>query len=154
MDFFEALWDDPFLWNMFWCVVAAKVFRLLLDPQMFPDARRFAPSARSAAMASLVLNGSILTVVYRGEYHEYPLMLLLAIAFVVCSDAIHRQELSRQAAQFNQLVQELKKHNIECELPQEPLKEDAGCTPVQIVLGIVVGVIVTLIRYAFWGIGA
>ena len=81
-------------------------------------------------------------------------MLLLAIAFAVCSDAIHRRELSRQAAQFSQLVQVLKKHNIECELPQEPLKEDAGCTPVQIVLGIVVGVIVTLIRYAFWGIGA
>lgn len=149
MDFFEALWEDPFLWNMFWCVVAAKVFRLLLDPQMFPDARRFAPSARSAAMASLVLNGSILTVVYRGEYHEYPLMLLLPVAFVIGSDAIHRRELSKQAARFNQLVQELKKHNIECDLPQEPLKEDAGCSPVQIVLGFVVGVIATLVGLFF-----
>ena len=76
-------------------------------------------------------------------------MLLLTIAFAVCSDAIHRRELSRQAARFNQLVQELKKHNIECDLPQEPLKEDAGCSPVQIVLGFVVGVIATLVGLFF-----
>ena len=135
---------------MFWCVVAAKVFRLLLDPQMFPDARRFAPSAPSAAIASMITVGAI----WDGGYADSPVAFLLPVAFVIGSDAIHRRELSRQAARFNQLVQVLKKHNIECELPQEPLKEDAGCSPVQIVLGIVVGVIVTLIRYAFWGIGA
>lgn len=145
MDFFEALWEDPFLWNMFWCVVAAKVFRLLLDPQMFPDARRFAPSAPSAAIASMITMGAI----WDGGYTDSPVVFLLPVAFVIGSDAIHRRELSRQAARFNQLVQVLKKHNIECELPQEPLKEDAGCSPVQIVLGFVVGVIATLVGLFF-----
>lgn len=145
MDFFEALWEDPFLWNMFWCVVAAKVIWLMLDPAMAPGARRFAPSASSAAIASMVTMGAI----WDGGYTDSPVVFLLPVAFVIGSDAIHRRELSKQAARFNQLVQELKKHNIECDLPQEPLKEDAGCSPVQIVLGFVVGVIATLVGLFF-----
>jgi acid phosphatase family membrane protein YuiD len=84
-----------------------------------------------------------------GAYSDSPVVILLPVAFLVCSDAIHRRELSNQAAQFNRLVQELKKHNIECDLPQEPLKEDAGCSPVQLVHGFVVGVIATLVGLFF-----
>ena len=145
MEFFEALWANPYLRNMIWSVVVAKVIWLMLDPQMFPDARRFAPSAPSAAIASMITMGAI----WDGGYTDSPVVFLLPVAFVIGSDAIHRRELSRQAARFNQLVQVLKKHNIECELPQEPLKEDAGCSPVQIVLGFVVGVIATLVGYFF-----
>ncbi len=150
MEWFEEILENPYLWNMFWSVAVAKVFWLFLDPQMLPGARRFAPSARSAAMASLVLNGAFLS----GRSDTYLLAELLAVAFVVCSDAIHRRELSSQAAQINRLVQELKKHNIECDLPQGQLEEDAGCSIFQILVGIVVGVIVTLLRYVLWGVGA
>lgn len=150
MEWFVELWENPYLWNMFWSVAVAKVFWLFLDPQMLPGGRRFAPSARGAAMGSLVLNGAL----WSGGFDNYLVVVLLAVAFVVCSDAIHRRELGSQAAQFNRLVQELKKHNIECDLPQEQLKEDAGCSLFQILVGIVVGVIVTLLRYVLWGVGA
>ena len=145
MEFFEELWENPYLRNMIWSVVVAKVIWLMLDPDMAPGARRFAPSAPSAAIASMITMGAI----WDGGYTDSPVVFLLPVAFVIGSDAIHRRELSRQAARFNQLVQVLKKHNIECELPQEPLKEDAGCSPVQIALGFVVGVIATLVGYFF-----
>ena len=60
-----------------------------------------------------------------------------------------REQLMQVKSYLHQLVQELKKHNIECDLPPEQLKEDAGCTPVQIVLGFVVGVIATLVGLFF-----
>ena len=140
MDWFVELWENPYLWSIFWSVAAAKVCWLMLDPEMLPGARRFAPSVRSAAMASLVLRAGF----YYG-WGDYIFALAVFIAIVVCSDAIHRRELGRQAAQISRLVQELKKHNIECDLPQEQLKEDAGCSLIQILLGIVVGMIATLI---------
>ena len=52
MEFFEELWENPYLRNMIWSVVVAKVIWLMLDPDMAPGARRFAPSASSAAIAS------------------------------------------------------------------------------------------------------
>ena len=141
MEFFEELWENPYLRNMIWCVVVTKVIWLMLDPDMAPGARRFAPSAPSAAIASMITMGAI----WDGGYADSPVVFLLPVAFVIGSDAIHRRELSRQAARFNQLVQVLKKHNIECDLPQEQLKEDTGCSLIQILLGIVVGMIATLI---------
>ena len=144
MEWFEELWENPYLWSIFWSVAAAKVCWLMLDPEMFPGGRRFAPSVRSAAMASLVLGAS-----YDYSWGDYVFALAVFVAIVVCSDAIHRRELGRQAAQINRLVQELKKHNIECDLPQEQLKEDTGCSLIQILLGIVVGMIATLIWPVF-----
>jgi acid phosphatase family membrane protein YuiD len=145
MEFFEELWENPYLRNMIWCVAVTKVIWLMLDPDMAPGARRFAPSAPSAAIASMITMGAI----WDGGYADPPVVFLLPVAFVIGSDAIHRRELSRQAARFNQLVQELKKHNIECDLPPEPLPEDAGSSLIQIVLGIVVGVIATLVGLFF-----
>ena len=140
MEWLVEIWENPYLWSIFWSVAAAKVCWLILDPQMLPGARRFAPSARSAVMASLVLGAGI-----DYGWSDYVFALTVFVAIVVCCDAIHRRKLGSQAAQFNSLVQELKKHNIECDLPQEQLKEDAGCSLIQILLGIVVGMIATLI---------
>ena len=145
MDWFEVLWENPYLRNVIWSVVVAKVIWLMLDPNMLPGARRFAPSARCAAMASMVTMAALMD----GFYYDSPVVILLPAAFLVCSNVIHRRELSNQAAQFNKLVQELKKQNIECDLPQEPLKEDAGCGLIQVVLGLVVGTIATLVGLAF-----
>lgn len=141
----EELFENWYLWSAFWSVAVAKVVRMFFDEDMFPGARRFAPSARSAAMASLVWSAG-----WQDDWDGYVVALTIFVAIVVCSDAIHRRELGIQAARFNRLIQELKKQNIECDLPREELSEEAGCSLIQILLGIVVGVIVTLVRGVFW----
>ena len=138
MAWLAYIFENPFLWEMIWAVVLTKAIQLFLVPEMSPRAQRFAPSARSAAMASVTLRVGM-------EFRwDYPFVIQLLIAIVVCSDAIHRRQLGSQVAQFNRLVQELKKQDVIYDLPQNELSEDAGCSPTQIIMGIVVGVIVTL----------
>ena len=144
MEWLKDLFENPFLCQVFWSVVMTRVIRLFLDPEMLPEARRFAPSARSAAMASVALTAGL-----DYGWHSFEFAIALLVAVAVCSNAAHLRKLGSQVAQLNRQVRELKGPDMICDLPRSEPAKDAGCSPIQIMLGIAVGVIVTLVRLVF-----
>ena len=90
------------------------------------------PSGHSATVASLALITALLRGV--GSF-EFAVTAILAI--IVCHDATGvRQETGKQAMVLNEIIEILESRD----LPEVKLKELVGHTPLQVLMGIFVGI--------------
>lgn len=149
MRWFSELLHNPFLITAVSSWVIAQVLKMLINAAInrkFSLERLFGdggmPSGHSATVSSLAVMSAL---VYGTGSHEFAISAILAI--VVCHDAIGvRQETGKQAIVINEIVRTysiLTEHT----LPQIKLKEFVGHTPMQVLAGILLGVINAFCMY-------
>lgn len=98
------------------------------------------PSGHSATVTSLaILTG----IEYGVGTFEFALAALLAI--IVCHDAMGvRLETGKQAILINEIIKSFDVFATE-ELPEVKLKEFVGHTPIQVLMGMIIGVITAFV---------
>ena len=143
MTWFFDLLHNPFLITAISSWGIAQVLKMLINAAIsrkFSLERLFGdggmPSGHSATVSSLAVMSAL---VYGAGSFEFAISALFAI--VVCHDAMGvRQETGKQAVVINEIV---KTFSIltENKVPQTKLKEFVGHTPIQVLAGIVLGVI-------------
>ena len=143
MPWFFDLLHNPFLITAISSWGIAQVLKMLINAAIcrkFSLERLFGdggmPSGHSATVSSLAVMSAL---VYGAGSFEFAISALFAI--VVCHDAMGvRQETGKQAVVINEIV---KTFSIltENKVPQTKLKEFVGHTPIQVLAGIVLGVI-------------
>lgn len=102
------------------------------------------PSGHSATVASLAL----ITGLMKG-WGTFEFAMTAILAIIVCHDATGvRRETGRQARVLNDIIRILESK----ELPETKLKELVGHTPLQVVMGITVGVVMAVAMYFVWRI--
>ena len=143
MTWFFDLLHNPFLITAISSWGIAQVLKMLINAAIsrkFSLERLFGdggmPSGHSATVSSLAVMSAL---VYGAGSFEFAISALFAI--VVCHDAMGvRQETGKQAVVINEIV---KTFSIltENKVPQTKLKDFVGHTPIQVLAGIVLGVI-------------
>ena len=129
-----SLITGPFLMWVFLTLIGTEILKVILRFSGATGDAWFMPSTRSAVMAAVTY---LSYINYGFDRFEFTLTALFA-AFV-CYDAVRLHRISvKHTATINRLAKRL---DPECELPQE--KE--GCSPVQILVGIIVGVLLALL---------
>ena len=133
------LTTGPFLMWVLLTLIGAKILRFIF--QIFGATRDawFMPSISSAVMAS---------VTYRGlmdyGFDRFEFTLTLVFAAFVCYDAVRLYRISREhAAVIHRLVRSLKRLDPECDLPCDAVEAE-GSSPVQVLVGIIVGILLAL----------
>lgn len=102
------------------------------------------PSAHSATVSALC---TISLLHFGPDSHPFAVTLFLAI--IVCHDAMGvRLETGKQAKLLNELVELYEKLSSK-DLPEVKLKEFVGHTPIQVIAGILTGIIVACCMYFF-----
>lgn len=102
------------------------------------------PSGHAATVSSLATASGI---TYGIGSFEFAICLILAI--IVCHDAMGvRLETGKQAKVLNEIVKSFDILSTD-ELPEVKLKEFVGHTPVQVFFGIILGIMVAFLIYAF-----
>lgn len=102
------------------------------------------PSAHSATVSSLC---TFSLLHFGPDSHQFAVTLFLSI--IVCHDAMGvRLETGKQAKLLNEMV-ELYETLSSKELPEVKLKEFVGHTPIQVIAGILTGIIVACCMYFF-----
>lgn len=147
MQWVTDLIHNPFLITAISSWAIAQVLKALINAAIhkkFSLERLFGdggmPSGHSATVSSMAVMSAL---VYGTGSHEFAFSALLAI--VVCHDAMGvRQETGKQAVVINEI---LRTYSILTEkaLPEVKLKEFVGHTPLQVLAGILLGVL-----NAFW----
>jgi len=142
MEQLKQLASNSVLWVSFlaWFIAqASKVILTVLTHKRL-DLRRFVgsggmPSSHTALVVSLAtalgeING----------YDSYIFALSLVFAFVVMYDAAGvRRAAGKQAAVLNEIVERLQEGK---DVPQEKLKELIGHTPIEVIVGAILGFVV------------
>lgn len=99
------------------------------------------PSGHSATVASL----ATITALLRGTA-SFEFAIAGIFAVVVCHDAMGvRQETGKQAVMLNEIIKILESED----LPEVKLKELVGHTPLQVLVGILVGICMAFGMYYF-----
>ena len=108
------------------------------------------PSAHSATVSSLAAFAALQEG--PGSFH-FAAALFLAI--IVCHDAMGvRRESGKHAVVLNEMIRIYEKLFSEEELTDVELKEFVGHTPLQVVVGIAVGICSALLAWLLWfGVG-
>ena len=100
------------------------------------------PSGHSATVTSLA---ALAALVYGFASFEFAVCAILAI--IVCHDASGvRLETGKQAEVLNDLIEVIDMLTTE-ELPEVKLKEFVGHTPIQVMAGVIVGILNAVIMY-------
>ena len=100
------------------------------------------PSGHSATVTSLAVTSAL---VYGTGSFQFAVSAVLAL--IVCHDAMGvRRETGKQAIVINELVEAFEALKIK-DLPEVKLKEFVGHTPIQVLAGILVGVVNSFILY-------
>ena len=101
------------------------------------------PSGHSATVSSMA---TIAFLVYGGASYQFAIALLLAI--IVCHDATGvRLETGKQAVLINEIIKSVE-ILTQKDLPEVKLKEFVGHTPFQVLAGILIGILISVIGYA------
>lgn len=139
MEFLQNLLTNPFLMTPITAWFVAQLLKVIINlivqkklvwERLIGDGGM--PSGHSATVASLALITALLRGV--GSF-EFAIAAILAI--IVCHDATGvRQETGKQAMVLNELIEILESKD----LPEVKLKELVGHTPLQVLMGILVGV--------------
>ncbi len=142
MEQLKQLTSNSVLWVSFlaWFIAqASKVILTVLIHKKL-DLRRFVgsggmPSSHTALVVSLAIAlGEI------NGYDSHIFALSLVFAFVVMYDAAGvRRAAGKQAAVLNEILERLQEGK---DVPQEKLKELIGHTPVEVIVGAVLGFVV------------
>ena len=102
------------------------------------------PSGHSATVASLA---TICGILHGTASFEFAVSFVLAV--IVCHDAMGvRQETGKQAVILNEIINSFTVLTGE-DLPEVKLKEFVGHTPIQVIAGILIGVINAFVIHGF-----
>ena len=153
MQWLYDLVTNPFLITSISSWAIAQVLKVLIHwilykkltiERLFGDGGM--PSGHSATVCSLAV---ICALVCGTGSVQFAISAILAI--VVCHDATGvRRETGKQAAVINDLIEafnDLSKTDV---LPEEKLKEFVGHTPIQVLVGSLIGVANAFVMYAIW----
>lgn len=151
MTWLSNMVTNPFLMTALSSWLIAQVLKTVIDAvvnkklsleRLFGDGGM--PSGHSATVTSLAVMAAL---TYGTESFQFAICAILAI--VVCHDAIGvRQETGKQAVVINEIVKTFSILTEE-KLPDVKLKEFVGHTPVQVVAGVLLGVLNAFVMYYF-----
>lgn len=142
MEQLRQLAANSILWVSFlaWFIAQASKVVLTILTHKKLDLRRFVgsggmPSSHTALVVSLAT-----ALGETNGYDSYIFALSLVFAFVVMYDAAGvRRAAGKQAAVLNEIVERLQEGR---DVPQEKLKELVGHTPIEVIVGAVLGFVV------------
>ena len=150
MEWFFDLITNPYLLTALSAWFVAQVVKTILYAVMngqldwgrlFGDGGM--PSGHSATVTSLAVFCGLM---HGTHTHEFAVAAILAI--IVCHDAMGvRHETGKQAVLINELVEAVGKLKLGHKLSQIELKEFVGHTPLQVIAGIILGVLVAVFMY-------
>ena len=157
MEWFLDLITNPYLLTALSAWFVAQVIKTILYAVMNGQldwARLFGdggmPSGHSATVTSLAVFCGLM---HGTHTHEFAVAAILAI--IVCHDAMGvRHETGKQAVLINELVEVVGKLKLGHKLSQIELKEFVGHTPLQVIAGIILGVLVAVFMYFVAFVGA
>lgn len=156
MEWFFDLITNPYLLTALSAWFVAQVVKTILYAvvngqldwgRLFGDGGM--PSGHSATVTSLAVFCGLM---HGTHTHEFAVAAILAI--IVCHDAMGvRHETGKQAVLINELVEAVGKLKLGHKLSEIELKEFVGHTPLQVIAGIILGVLVAVFMYfvAFGG---
>ena len=152
MNWFQELLSNPFLLiglsSWFWAQLIKTVIHAIVTKSI--DFTRLIgdggmPSGHSATVSSLATAAAL---VYGLGSFEFAIALVFAI--VVCKDAMGvRLETGKQAAIINDIVEAFNVLTSEEKLPDAKLKEFVGHTPLQVIAGILLGIVNAALLYTY-----
>lgn len=151
MNWFQKLLSNPFLLiglsSWFWAQLIKTIIHAIVTKKV--DFTRLVgdggmPSGHSATVSSLAVSAAM---VYGLGSFEFAIALVFAI--VVCKDAMGvRLETGKQAAIINDIVEAFNVLTSEEKLPDAKLKEFVGHTPLQVIAGILLGIVNAVLLYS------
>lgn len=149
MDWLSDLAFNPFLLIALSSWAVAQVLKVLINAvvmkkldwtRLFGDGGM--PSGHSATVSSLATASAL---VYGTNSFEFALSAIFAI--VVCHDAMGvRLETGKQAVMINEILKSFS-FLAEEKLPEVKLKEFVGHTPMQVIAGILLGILNAFVMY-------
>ncbi len=151
MNWFQKLLSNGFLLvalsSWFWAQLIKTIIHAIVTKKV--DFTRLVgdggmPSGHSATVSSLAVSAAM---VYGLGSFEFAIALVFAI--VVCKDAMGvRLETGKQAAIINDIVEAFNVLTSEEKLPDAKLKEFVGHTPLQVIAGILLGIVNAVLLYS------
>lgn len=152
MNWFQELLSNGFLLvalsSWFWAQLIKTILHAIVTKRV--DFTRLVgdggmPSGHSATVSSLATAAAL---VYGLGSFEFAIALVFAI--VVCKDAMGvRLETGKQAAIINDIVEAFNVLTSEEKLPDAKLKEFVGHTPLQVIAGILLGIVNAALLYTY-----
>ncbi len=152
MNWFQELLSNGFLLvalsSWFWAQLIKTILHAIVTKRV--DFTRLVgdggmPSGHSATVSSLAVSAAM---VYGLGSFEFAIALVFAI--VVCKDAMGvRLETGKQAAIINDIVEAFNVLTSEEKLPDAKLKEFVGHTPLQVIAGILLGIVNAALLYTY-----
>lgn len=149
MDWLSDLAFNPFLLIALSSWAVAQVLKVLINAvvmkkldwtRLFGDGGM--PSGHSATVSSLATASAL---AYGTNSFEFALSAIFAI--VVCHDAMGvRLETGKQAVMINEIIKSFS-FLAEEKLPEVKLKEFVGHTPMQVIAGILLGILNAFVMY-------
>ncbi len=144
MNFFEQIFSNRIFWNCVVCWAAAQLFKFLIDGLLnhHLDWRRFfgmggMPSSHSALVTGLMLMCGI-----QMGFDSAAFAISATLAMIVIYDALGvRRETGKQGQAINLILRELIVDGKP--LTDEKLKELVGHTPVEVIGGVITGMLIT-----------
>lgn len=151
MNWFQELLSNGFLLvalsSWFWAQLIKTILHAIVTKRV--DFTRLVgdggmPSGHSATVSSLA---TAAVLVYGLGSFEFAIALVFAI--VVCKDAMGvRLETGKQAAIINDIVEAFNVLTSEEKLSDAKLKEFVGHTPLQVIAGILLGIVNAVLLYS------
>ena len=151
MNWFQKLLSNGFLLvalsSWFWAQLIKTILHAIVTKRV--DFTRLVgdggmPSGHSATVSSLA---TAAVLVYGLGSFEFAIALVFAI--VVCKDAMGvRLETGKQAAIINDIVEAFNVLTSGEKLPDAKLKEFVGHTPLQVIAGILLGIVNAVLLYS------
>ena len=152
MNWFQELLSNGFLLvalsSWFWAQLIKTILHAIVTKRV--DFTRLVgdggmPSGHSATVSSLATAAAL---VYGLGSFEFAIALVFAI--VVCKDAMGvRLDTGKQAAIINDIVEAFNVLTSEEKLPDAKLKEFVGHTPLQVIAGILLGIVNAALLYTY-----
>lgn len=150
MSWLHDLITNPFLItgvsSWFWAQVIKTIIHRIVTgkfewERMFGDGGM--PSGHSATVTSLAM---MCGLVYGTGSHELAVTMILAI--IVCHDAMGvRLETGKQAVVINELRKTISILTEKSISDEDKLKEFVGHTPIQVLAGVLIGIVNSIIMY-------
>lgn len=151
MDWLKDIFTNPFLMtglsSWFIAQVLKTIIHCLIHKKL--DLHRLIgdggmPSGHSATVTSLAIFSAL---TYGPDSFEFAVTAILAT--IVCHDAMGvRLETGKQAVVLNEMLSIFNVLTTE-QLPEVKLKEFVGHTPIQVLAGILVGIVNAIVMYNF-----
>lgn len=151
MDWFYELIVNPFLLTAFSSWFWAQIIKVILNfiinkkvsiERLFGDGGM--PSGHSATVTSLAV---VTGLIYGFNTFQFAVAGVLAV--IICHDAMGvRLETGKQAMAINEILRSFQDKTWD-RLPEATLKELVGHTPIQVVMGMLLGLINAIFMFEY-----